>query len=193
MRTHFLAAMLLGLVLAVAGCETPVRMAVPELTFSHLEPLRFAAANVEFIDEYSPVLGPPNVEHLFPTSSANAARAWAEARISADGDQGSVRVIIKDAAVVRVELPVREGLAGLFYNEQNVRYEAVLEVTIEYRRGLFLDSSARALVMRSRTAPESISIDDRNQLFFEITEDLLSDLDAELVRNIRQYMADGLL
>jgi hypothetical protein len=193
MRTQILSAFLLGAVLALTGCETPARMALPELTFVHLEPLQFAAASVEIIDEYRPALGSPNVESLFSTSPANATRAWVDARISAAGDQGTVRVIIKNAAVVRVGLPVREGLAGVFYNEQNVRYEAVLEVIIEYRSGLFLDSSARIQVMRSRTAPENISIDDRNQLFFELTENLLSDLDTEIVRNIRRYMVDALL
>ncbi len=56
---------------------------------------------------------------------------------------------------------------GLFYNEQDVRYEAVLEMVIEYRRGFSLESSVRAEVMRSRTAPESTSIDDRDQLFLK--------------------------
>ncbi|MBT3396699.1 MAG: hypothetical protein HOB82_10130 [Alphaproteobacteria bacterium] len=188
-----LSAMLMGSLVALGACETPVPAAIPDLTFAHLEQIRFDAATIEIVDEYRPTLAAPNVEHLFPTSPARAARDWAAARIGAAGSTGSVRVIIQNASVVQIDLPVRKGVEGLFFNEQDVRYEAILEVSIEYRRGLFVTSSVRTEVMRSRTASESISVDERNQLFFKLTEDLLADLDAEMVRNISQYMADGLL
>jgi hypothetical protein len=195
MKLNFLAlsAMLMGSGLALSGCETPTPAAIPALTFAHLEQIRFNAAVVEIVDEYRPMLTAPNVDHIFPTSPAQAARDWAAARIGAAGVTGSVRVIIKNASVVQVDLPVRTGVEGLFFNEQDVRYEAILEISIEYRRGLFVTSSVRTEVMRSRTASESISVEERNQLFFKLTEDLLADLDTEMVPNIAQYMADGLL
>jgi hypothetical protein len=195
MRINFLAlsAILMGSILALGGCETPTSAAIPTLTFAHLEQIRFDAAIVEIFDEYHPTLAAPNVDHLFQISPALAARNWANARIGAAGSAGSVRVIIKNASVVQVNLPVRTGVGGLFFNEQDVRYEAILELSIEYRRVLFVTSSVRTEVMRSRTASESISVAERNQLFFKLTEDLLADLDAEIVSNISQYMADGLL
>ncbi len=193
MKTLVVAAILSGTALILGACETPVATAIPALTFAHLEPIRFAASTLEIVDEYQPSLVAPNIELEFPTSPAQAAKDWASARIDPAGDTGSVRVIIQNASVVKVDLPVRQGVAGLFFNEQDVRYEAVLEVTIEYRRALFVTSSVRTEVMRSRTASENISVDARNQLFFKLIEDLLADLDTEMVRNIRQYMVDGLL
>jgi len=188
-----LSVMLMGSGLVLGGCETPTPAAIPALTFAHLEQIRFNAAIVEIIDEYRPTLAAPNVDYIFPISPAQAARDWVAARIGAAGQTGSVRVIIKNASVIQVDLPVRTGVEGLFFNEQDVRYEAVLDISIEYRRGLFMTSSVRTEVMRSRTASESISVAERNQLFFKLTEDLLADLDTEMVRNIAQYMADGLL
>jgi hypothetical protein len=195
MNLNFLSlpALLMVSGLALVGCETPTATAIPALTFAHLEQIRFDAAIVEIVDEYRPTLAAPNVDHIFPTSPAQAARDWAAARIGAAGVTGSVRVVIQNASVVKIDLPVRTGVGGLFFNEQDVRYEAVLEISIEYRRGLFVTSSVRTEVMRSRTAPESISVAERNQLFFNLIEDLLADLDTEMVRNIAQYMADGLL
>ena len=193
LNSFALAAILTGSLVALGGCETPAPAAIPTLTFAHLEQIRFDAAIIEIIDEYRPTLAAPNVDHLFPTSPAQAARDWAAARIGAGGSTGSVRVIIQNASVVQINLPVRKGIEGLFFNEQDVRYEAILEMSIEYRRGLFVTSSVRTEVMRSRTASESMSVNERSQLFFKLTEDLLADLDAEMVRNISQYMADGLL
>jgi len=193
LNSFALAAILTGSLVALGGCETPAPAAIPTLTFAHLEQIRFDAATIEIIDEYRPTLAAPNVDHLFPTSPAQAARDWAAARIGAGGSTGSVRVIIQNASVVQINLPVRKGVEGLFFNEQDVRYEAILEMSIEYRRGLLVTSSVRTEVMRSRTASESMSVNERSQLFFKLTEDLLADLDAEMARNISQYMADSLL
>ena len=191
-RAALAAAALIG-ALGLAGCETPARTAIPSLTFAHLEPVRFDAAIVEIDDQYRPALTDPNVEHLFPISPASAVRTWVEARIIAAGAGGSVRVIIEEASVVRTELPIRQGLEGLFFYEQNVRYDAALKVGIEYRREIFIESSVRAQVTRSRTAPENITVDQRNLLFFAMTEDLLRDLDAEILRNIQAFMTAALL
>ena len=192
-KSFVVAAVFSSTALMLAACETPAASAIPALTFAHLEPIRFAASTLEIVDQYQPSLVAPNIELDFPTSPAEAAKNWATARIDPAGETGSVRVIIENASVVKVDLPVRQGVAGLFFNEQDVRYEAVLEVMIEYRRALFVTSSVRTEVMRSRTASENISVDARNQLFFKLTEDLLADLDREMVRNILQYMVDGLL
>ena len=48
-------------------------------------------------------------------------------------------------------------------------------------------------MIRSRTVAEDISITERNEVFLRITEALLEDLDAEMIKNIHQYLAPVLL
>ena len=184
----FLAAMVL------ASCAGAGPTTLPELTFAHLEPIRFDAATVRIVDSYRPPLAAPNVEHTFPLIPAEAARRWAARRITAAGASGSLVVTILDASVVAVELPVRAGIGGMFFDEQKVRYDAALEVTIEYEDGPpLIEQAARTRVTRSRTVPESISPNERGEVFYELVEGLVNDLDDQLVAAIRQYLASVVL
>ena len=72
---------LLGLALsACAGTPAGSNLVV---TFSHLQPIRFNATEVQFVDNYRPTLAPPNVEHQYPQTPASAVRDWTRARIAA--------------------------------------------------------------------------------------------------------------
>ena len=180
--------------LVLASCVGTQPAPLPQLTFAHLDPIRFSAASVRIVDSYRPPLAAPNVEHTFPVPPATAARRWAERRIAAAGPTGTLVVTILDASVVKEELDVREGIRGLFFDEQNVRYTAVLEVTIEYQGGPpAVERAARTRVTLGRTAPESLSLAERDELFYALVEDLMDDLDEQLVASIRQYLAPVVL
>ncbi len=49
--------------------------------------------------------------------------------------------------------------------------------------------TARAVAERLRTVPENITLNQREQVWFELTEDVMRDLDAELQRTILRYLA----
>ncbi len=181
--------------LFLASCETPATApAFPDLTWNHLTPLKFAAAEVEVVDDYAAPFKSPNVEHEFPLVPELAIRRWITDRVQAVGTEGNVRIIVREASVVGEALKVKEGVKGLFYKEQAAKYTGVLEVAIELRsaRG-FVKSKADARVSRSRTVPEEVPPNELDQIFFEFTSALMTDLDRTLDANVKKFMAGDLM
>jgi hypothetical protein len=192
------AALLLPLLLVavgvtLSGCEAPGRVQLPDLTFQHERPILLAVGTIEFVDRYVPPYAAPNVEHLFPIAPAKAVRNWVKARLSATGASGRARVVLREASVVTKSLPTRGGIAGLFYTEPEQRYDAVVEATIEIldERGekrAFVSTRAE----RSRSLSEGTTLNERERAWFEITEALMRDFDAEMERAIRRHLGDYL-
>ena len=184
------AAIPLGLTI-LAACESaPLPLPIPELTYSHLALYQIATARIEIVEEYAPPLRAPNAEHKFPTPPAQAVRQWAKDRLRAVGDEGVLRLIVRDASVIETALKKTGDLRGAFTADQSERYEARLEVVIEVRsdRG-FREAFASATAERSRTVAEDISLHDREMAFYEMTKALMEDLNTELEKNIEQFLA----
>ena len=180
---------------ALAACETPPpRPTFPELTWTHLQPFSLDVAEIEITSDYAPPLAAPHVEHLFPTPPLRAAERWARDRLRAAGVQGRAVVIIADARVIETRLQGLGGLTGLFTTEQAERYDAAVEVVIEIRsdRG-YLDGRVRARAERSLTVPEDLTLNEREQVWFELVEALMADLNAELEANIQEHLQRFLL
>jgi hypothetical protein len=183
-RAVFACAAVLGL---LAGCETaPPRPQFPELTFGHLPPIRLNVADVQVVREYASPGQKPNVEQLFPVLPATVMERWAQDRLKPVGAEGVARAIIKEASVVEVPLPRTRGITGAFTTDQSERYDAVFEMTIEASSR---DSGRRAMVSsratRSRTVPEDITLNDREKVWFELTEAVMNDLNASLEKQIQ--------
>ena len=196
-RAGLAAAALLGLVLTsmLAACETPPpKPRLHGLTFAHLPVLSLDVARVEVVSDYAPPMMAPNVEHLFPTPPETGLRRWAADRLKAGGKKGSARFVIHIAAVTEAALPVTKGLKGAFKKEQSERYEAMVEASLEIldARG-FRKGFASARVTRSRTVREDATLNQREAVWFAMTEALLNDFDKEIERNIRQYLLGFLL
>ncbi len=183
---------LLGLLaLALSACAGTPAGGNANLSFTHLQPIRFNATEVQFVDNYRPTLAPPNVEHQYPQTPAAAVRDWARARIAAAGTAGIVRVTVVEASVVEVRLPTREGVGGMFFNEENIRYDGAIEVTIDFipRAGTTAGpSQARARAVRTQTMLESSTLNQRSTVYFNLLRGMMDDLDQQLAAAIRQYM-----
>jgi len=183
------------LLIGLTSCSVPaLSPTYPEITFSHLPPIQLNVAEVDIIENYVPPHRAPNVDHRFPITPVAALRRWIVDRIEAAGKTRRGRVIIEDARVVAVDLPVRKGLEGLFYKEQEVRYDAAMEARVEVRseRG-YRDSFATARVVRSRTVPGEMTLAEKGRVFFDLTEELIKELNSVLEINIRKHMQKDLL
>ena len=103
-------------------------------------------------------------------------------------------VVIADARVIETRLQGLGGLTGLFTTEQAERYDAAVELVIEIRsdRG-YLDGLVRARAERSLTVPEDLTLNEREQVWFELVEALMADLNAELEANIQEHLQRFLL
>ena len=163
----------------------PGRPVFPELSYAHLAPIPLNVAEVRVEQVYASPGAKPNVEQLFPVRPAAAAERWARERLQAVGAEGVAVVKILNASVVEVALPRTTGVRGAFTTDQSERYDGVLEVEIDASsrvRGNTAMVKSRA--QRSRSVAEDITLNDRDKVWFEMTEALMNDLNASLERQI---------
>ncbi|MGE5504178.1 MAG: hypothetical protein ACM31L_07115 [Actinomycetota bacterium] len=176
--------------LALPACQNkPPMQKLPEISFANLRPIALDVAQLEIVPEYVSPGRSPNVEHLMPVSPEGAAVRWAQDRLKPVGTTGSAQVVIKDAKVVETALKTDKGVSGLFKKEQEARYDGALDVQIrilDERHMPVADVVARAT--RSRTVPEGITINERDRVFYEISEALAKDIDQQLTQLIPTYL-----
>jgi hypothetical protein len=181
------------LVVALAGCQTtPPPPRFPELTYGHLGVMKLDAERIEIANEYQAPMRAPNVDHLFPIPPERAMRRWAQDRLAASGTPGRyARFVITDAKVTETNLPRTTGLTGAFTKDQSQRYDLSMSAAVEIRedRGNFRSGYVTASTSRSRTVREDITINDREKVWFEMLEQAMNELNAELERQIKANMA----
>jgi hypothetical protein len=176
---------------SLASClATAPTLVFPELTFQHLKPLSLNVAKLEIVSAYKPSMSAPNVDHLFHMSPAGALRRWTEDRLRAVGKNGLARFTILEASVTETPLDMKKGIIGAFTKDQSERYDATLEAKLE----IFDDDGlsigfARAKATRSVTVREDASVNQREQVWFRLTEELVRDIDTELETNISMYLS----
>ncbi|MBI1244983.1 MAG: hypothetical protein GC202_08255 [Alphaproteobacteria bacterium] len=177
---------------ALAACgDAPKLPQFPPLTYASLGRFTFEAERFEIAQDYKPPLAPPNVEHLFQQRPTDALRQWATDRLAVTGrGERYVRFVIIDAHVTETELPRATGVRATFTNEQAQRYDGRIEAAIEVRqiRGNFRDGFATAAATRSRTVAEDITLNDREGVWYDMVQQMMTDVNAELDRQIRANM-----
>jgi len=192
-RRRFLSLAAAALPAAALGACTnaPPPPQFPPISFAAAGRFNFDANRVEIAQDYQAPLSPPNVEHLFAQRPDAALRRWAGERLGVTGGgEHYVRFVILDARVTETELPKPTGLRANFTNDQAQRYDGRIEAAIEIRqlRGNFRDGYATAAAARTRTVAENISLNDRERVWYEMTAEMMKDIDAELDRQIRANM-----
>lgn len=184
--------LLLILTLVSGGCATIVEERhFPQLSFAHLPPVKLDVARIEFKQAPLRAPGGGNIEHELPVSLRASIARWARERFQPVGKTGTALVTVEDVGFTEERLKKTTGLRGLFTTDQSERYRAVLAVSLSvthpHRRAL-----ARAKGKRSQTVPEDSSLADREEVWFDMTEKLLKDVDRVLVEEIRRELRDYL-
>lgn len=190
-RSRLAAAVVLLLAgIGLAACDTPpYRYQFADLTYAHLSPFALNVAVIDPANAYRPPMRSPNVEHLFPVQPAAAAMQWAKDRLIAVGSNGAARFTVLQASVVEVPLERTTGFQGLFTDDQSERYDAVLEVRLDVENAQGLRTgTVTARAQRSQTVAEDATLNERERVWYELTEALMTDLNAELEKNIRQHL-----
>ncbi len=184
--------LLLLLAGGLSACNTPpTREPFAKLTFGHLPPYRLAVARVDVVDGYRPPLAPPNVEQMFPASPAGTAAQWGHDRLQAAG--GTARAVYTvlrgDAIETHLAGDEGSGLFGDFTIPQSERYDLNIAVRLQ-----IIDPSGRvtatvnANATRSRTVAADATLNDRERVWFDMTEQAMNDLNASLEKSIPLYM-----
>ncbi|MDE0796080.1 MAG: hypothetical protein OSB76_10735 [Alphaproteobacteria bacterium] len=185
-------ASLIAVVFLLAGCATEVQKpGFSQISFAHLQPISLNVARIEMENRYISPATRPNVEHEFPVSPAAVASNWGRDRLRAVGASGVARVIVRRASVVEVPLKRTTGVTGAFTRDQSERYEAVIDMMVELRDAtgnvrVTVESTAK----RSRSVSENISLNDREKIWFEMTESMMADLNTALENQVRIHMKE---
>ena len=176
-----------------AACNTggPTTAQLPTVDLSRMTPISLSVGKITFVDEYQPPLRAPNVDHLIRPTPADNVHRWVNERIRATGGDAILEVTTSDASIVEVNLPRTAGMKGLFTKDQAQRYDGHISVEMRiYAPGeLMSKSSVTAEVSQSRTIAENATLDQREALFNALSNDMLTQLNGELERNIGQYFA----
>jgi hypothetical protein len=177
---------------ALSACNTPpTRAPFPKLTYAHLPPYRLAVARVEIVEQYRSPMVPPNVEQNFPDSPSATAEQWGRDRLQAVG--GTARAVYTvlrgDATETHLAGDQGSGLFGDFTIPQSERYDLNIAVRLQ-----IIDPSGRvtatvnASATRSRTVAADATLNDRERVWFDMTEQAMNDLNASLDKGIPVYM-----
>jgi hypothetical protein len=183
--------------LMVSSCQTaPPIQKFPELTWTHLKPYVFNLGKVKMVSRFTAPLQEPHVEHLLPFPIQTTAMNWGRDRIETGGEMGgTVTFIVEEASVVEVSLrKQKEGMEGYFTDEQSERYDMKVKVKIQVLSGDGLSSgSVSAHAVRTQTVAEDITLDERERVWFAMTEALMKELNATLETNIPKHLGKFLL
>jgi len=191
MRVSYIAAALMALVLASCAKELPPPHSTLRIDGN---PIRLDVAQVDVITDYTSPLAKPNVEHLMPIPPAMAAKRWAEERLRPEGRQRVAKLVILEGSVVEVPLQVSGGIRGAFTTDQEFRYDAKLSVRLDIldERAARL-GTATAEAARSRTLAEKATLNQRDQLYYDLTAELIRDIDSVMEKQIASNLGRWLI
>jgi len=177
--------------LATACVQTPPGKSFPELRYSHLDPIGLAVNSVEVRTVYVSPGKAPNVEHEFPVKPAAAAERWVQDRIRARGGPDRLRATVTKGSVVEVPLKRTTGIRGAFTTDQSERYDGELELRLE----IFAPNGTRRAMVssratRTRTVAEDVTLSEREDIWFRITEAMMNDLNRALEHQIAKHFTE---
>ena len=185
-------ASLLAVVFLLTGCATEVQKpGFSQISFAHLQPISLNVARIEVENRYVSPATRPNVEHEFPVSPAAVASNWGRDRLRAVGQSGVARVVVRRASVVEDPLKRTTGVTGAFTRDQSERYDAIIDMMVELRDAAGnVRVTAESTAKRSRSVSENVSLIEREKIWFEMTETMMSDLNTALENQVRIHMKE---
>lgn len=189
-RSFFQMGVVTTLMLIGACAQVPPPPTLPGITFAHLSPFQLAVGELEIESRFTSPMTPPHAEHKVPQSPEQVIRRWAEDRLRVSTGQTFARFIILDATVTEHALETDGTLKAIFTNEQEMRYQAVAEATLEIRgaAGNFL-GNATARATRTITVPENATINERDRALFDLIDQLMQNFNTEMDESIRTHLS----
>lgn len=181
-------------VVGLAACATQPAPQYPELSYNHIPPILLGVAEIQIISANSATntaAGVKHVEAQMPTAPEAALRAWARDRLKANGVSGVAKFVIETASVTETDLKKTKGFKGLITKDQSHRYDSQVRATLKLE-GVprVTQAFAQAEVSRSQSIAEDATINDREQLWFNLTEATMKDFDPIMAQSIRKHLAD---
>ncbi len=166
-------------VFGLAACEVgpmkPAASDIPAYTFT----TKLDVANVAPVQGFDSATLTP-AERSFADRLVSAVGAWANSRLKPVGKAGTAKVVVRNASIA-------EQVQG----QQGRLYESVLDVRVEAvdpRSNQPVAAEAR--VTSRRSAPGTVTPEQREQLWAEMARDMVNDLDAKLPPQVRSKLGN---
>jgi hypothetical protein len=115
----------------------------------------------------------------------DAAVRWAQDRLVASGDRLTFRYVVREASAVEAELPQTQGIKGLVTTDQSERYEVHIIIDMQVLDGRQVLGSANAEARRSVTVAEDVSLNERERIWYRLTDNTMNDLNDQLEQTIK--------
>jgi hypothetical protein len=182
--------LLLPALAALAACDTPpMRQSFATLTFQDRPAIRLDVAQVEIVQAYKAPGVAPHVDHLFPQKPVDVAAAWGRDVLQAAGERGMATYTVLDASATETALPRSTGMTQMFKTEQSDRYDLHIEVKLEIGNPLLATTGfVTAAANRSQTVAEDMTMNQREAVWFQMTESAMRELDQKLEAAIRDKL-----
>jgi hypothetical protein len=182
--------LLLPALAALAACDTPpMRQSFATLTFQDRPPIRLDVAQLEIVEAYKAPGVAPHVDHLFPQKPADVAAAWGRDVLRAVGQRGMATYTITDASATQTALPRATGMTQMFKTEQSDRYDLHIAVKLEVGNPLLASTGyVTASANRSQTVAEDMTLNEREAVWFQMTESAMRELDEKLEAAIKDKL-----
>ena len=182
--------LLLSSLALLAACDTPpMRQSFATLTFQDRPPIRLDVAQVEIVQGYKAPGVAPHVDHLFPQKPADVAATWGRDVLQAAGERGMATYTVLDASATETALPRSTGLTQAFKTEQSDRYDLHIDVKLEIGNPLLATTGfVTAAANRSQTVAEDMTLNQREAVWFQMTESAMRELDGKLEAAIRDKL-----
>jgi hypothetical protein len=174
----------------LAACDTPPnRRDFATLTFQDRPSIRLDVAQIEIVQAYKAPGQAPNVDHLVPQKPLDVATSWGRDVLRAVGQRGMATYTVLDASAVETRLPRSTGMTQVFKKEQSDRYDLKIAVQLQLNNPLLrATGTAQASASRSQTVAEDMTLNEREAVWFEMTESAMRELDQKLEAAIRDEL-----
>lgn len=166
--------------LVATACAMPSsQKPSPQFMWQRYPALYLGVSNIQVIEEYAPPSDKQHIENLLSPSLPAAVAQWARGRFVAGGADSTLIITIRNASMVKKELPRTKGIKGLFTIDQAERYDATIEVEFKVDGVIFGRTGQGSLVVsRGMSLPETASPAARDAAWVKIVENLMTDADV---------------
>jgi|GEM_PF-3118962 len=177
-------------VVSLIGCvSTPEGPPNRDLRFGHLGVVPLDVSDMSVVVGYRAPLKEPHLDHDLRPTPTRVLRNWAEDRLRPRGGVMRGRFVVEDASLEREVLETDKGFSGIFKKEQAERFVIRLRASILIydRRGGTV-ARVRAGVERFRTAPEGVTLNERDDMLFDLIVAAMADFDSEMTKQIKIHL-----
>ncbi|AIL65019.1 hypothetical protein NOVO_03150 [Rickettsiales bacterium Ac37b] len=180
------------IILLCTACEHKLP-AHREIKFQDNNFVMFKAKELEIIFNHNKNLIQDNIGDKSYVTLKKAVEKWVHARIKVSGEDIRIlKIVVKDAKIIKTEMLDQEsGLKSLLTKPMEV-YKAELEVALEFYlpESLFPNNVMTISANCTKSLQKGASLDERDQLFYDIAQQLIAAIDVEFNKNVNVYLGE---